>query len=89
MNGSPNTSIALPSRPPVGRTCEGNRQTLRGTLHAMLSRWRLHRALARKAHALDTLGLNAHMLRDIGAPHENILRAVAGRDAHHWREVPF
>ena len=89
MNGSPNTSIALPSRPPIGRTSEGIRPTLRDTLHAMLSRWREHRALVQKAHALDTLGLNAHLLRDIGAPDENLLRAVAGRDAHHWREIPF
>ena len=63
---------------------------MRTTLRALLLQWHDHRAQRREAQALDAIGeMDAHMLRDIGAPEQWVARAATRRGALHWRDVPF
>ena len=52
--------------------------------------WRDSRARRREAHAVDAIAdMNAHMLRDIGAPDRLIAHSAARKDADHRRRIAF
>ena len=89
MTLSSSPSIVLPSR----RT-ERALMALCARLHSvrrtLLARWRGYQAQRRGARAFDAIrGMDAHILRDIGAPDELISAAVAARGSSPWREVLF
>jgi len=78
MSALSQTSTILRSRPgsdPVFGPFGG---LLRTTLHNVRLQWFLYRTERRKARAPEPLGeMNAHMLRDIGAPDAMVARAAA------------
>ncbi len=90
MNHPSSTSVVLTSRPPADRVFAGLGDRLRSAKRALSSLWRDYEARRREARALNGIGdMDAHILRDIGAPDRLIARAAEGRRASHWREVPF
>ena len=90
MNYVTSTSTALRSRPGTDPVFGQFGGVLRTTLRAVRLQWILYRAQRRKVPALDaTTEMNAHMLRDIGAPDQWVARAAAGRFRHDWRGISF
>ena len=90
MNSPSSPSIALPSRPLTERVLAALGLRLRLAQRSLLSRWHHYRLQRREARLLEGLGeMNAHLLRDIGAPDRLIERAVEIRRASRWREIPF
>ena len=56
----------------------------------LLSRWHDYQARRQEARALVAINeMDAHLLRDIGAPDHLIARAVENARASPWREVPL
>jgi hypothetical protein len=56
---------------------------------SLLTLWRDHSARRREERASDSISdMNAHMLRDIGAPDRLIAHAAARRAAHDRRQIP-
>jgi hypothetical protein len=80
MNASSSTSTVLRSRPgsdPVFGPFGG---LFRTTLRDLRLHWFLYRTQRRKVRVPEAMGeMNAHMLRDIGAPDEMVARAAAGK----------
>ena len=90
MNAASSTSTALSSRPgsdPVFGRFGG---LFRTTLRSLRLQWFLYRTERRKTRPIDSVGdMNAHMLRDIGASDEMIVRAAAPRAAYERHGIPF
>ena len=90
MNAEFSTATALPSRPgsdPVFGRFGG---VFRTTLRDLRLRWLLYRAARRAHRPLASVGeMNAHMLKDIGAPDEMTARAATGRRAYERHGIPF
>ena len=90
MNPATSTSTLLPSRPGTDPVFGQFGGVLRTTLRALRLQWILYRAQRRKAQACEAIGeMDAHMLRDIGAPDELYARAAEQRRAHDRRGIPF
>jgi len=90
MSALSQTSTILRSRPgsdPVFGPFGG---LLRTTLHNVRLQWFLYRTERRKARAPEPLGeMNAHMLRDIGAPDAMVARAAASKPLYERTGIPF
>src|SRR5258708_20875339 len=60
------------------------RDVVRARVDSLSARWSKDAASSRQTHAFDDIvELNAHMLKDIGAPSWLISRAIARRGAQH------
>ncbi len=90
MNALSSTSTVLRSRPgsdPVFGPFGG---LLRTTLRDLRLQWFLYRMQRRKVRVPEPLGeMNAHMLRDIGAPDEMVARAAAAKPLYERSGIPF
>jgi hypothetical protein len=74
------------TRPLIGRTLALAGDVLRAAASSLLARWRDHTARSRQARTFDDIvDLNAHMLKDIGAPSWLVSRPVTRRDAQYER----
>ena len=90
MSTASSTSTTLPTRPgsdPVFGQFGG---LFRSTLRSLRMQWFLYQRKRGKARPIDSVGeMNAHMLRDIGAPEEMIASAAGGRPAYERHGIPF
>src|SRR5262245_1800313 len=90
MNPASSTSSVFAPRPGADPVFGRFGGLFRTTLRSLRMQWFLYRAQHRKAGAKEPVGeMNAHMLRDIGAPEEMIASATAVKPAY-WRHgIPF
>jgi len=86
MTYSSSPSVVLSMRPRTGRAFAALREWLQ-TLHARRHDLQAQRRDARTRHAVSEM--DAHLLRDIGAPEELIARAVEDRNSRVPREFLF
>ena len=69
---------------PLAERLAAPRDVVRARANSLSARWSKDAASSRQAHAFDDIvELNAHMLKDIGAPSWLISRAIARRGAQH------
>src|SRR5262245_8465008 len=90
MNATPSTSTVLSSRPGADPVFGRFGGLIRTTLRDLRLQWFLYRTQRRKTAVAAPLGeMNAHMLRDIGAPDEMIARTTGPRPAYERHGIPF
>lgn len=71
-----------------GRLLAATSEATRAALSSFQLAWRQHPAHFDEASALDQMAdIDAHTLRDIGAPNWLIAQAVERKDAHHFRLI--
>ena len=89
MNSSSSPYVLQRSRPsPAGHVLAVLGERLGRAKRQLLSRWHDYQARRQEARALVAINeMDAHLLRDIGAPDQLIARAVERRRASPWREV--
>lgn len=74
----------LPSFSLTGRLLAATGEATRAAINSFQIAWREHPAQIDQASALDLMAdIDAHTLRDIGAPNWLIAQAVERKDAHH------
>ena len=90
MNASSSTSTALSSRPGFDPVFGQFGGLFRTTLRGLRMQWFLYRGRREKTRSIESVGeMNAHMLRDIGAPEEMIASSKAARPAYERHGIPF
>ena len=86
----PPTTTVLRSRPGYDPVFGQFGGLFRTTLRSLRLQWFLYRAGRRQARVTESMGeMNAHMLRDIGAPDEMVARAATARPAYERTGIPF
>jgi hypothetical protein len=86
MNSSSVQSAFVLSRPLAHRVGGGVREALHTALFAMERAWHDHKLRSDELRRFDSVAhLNAHVLKDIGAPHWLVAQATGRREAEHQR----
>ena len=84
------SSTALPTRPGTDPVFGSFGGLIRNTFRSLGMQWFLYRAERRKSRSTEPVGeMNAHMLRDIGAPDAMIASAAGARPAYQRHGIPF
>ena len=79
-------SCSLPTYSLTERLLAATSEATRAAVNSFQQAWRAHPAPVDEGNSLDLMAdIDAHTLRDIGAPNWLIAQAIERKDAHHLR----